>query len=223
VVSPTVISPPVVYPSPGFSTQPTYPSPGFSQVTQPNYPSHGFQPVTQPTFPSISFPSNPMFPITTPGFAIPSVGMGRTLVPIHRYWNNSVSDHFYTSSMNEHTHQYTAEGVAFQLAAAPAPGLVPVYRYFRADVHDHFYTTNSAEIGVAAPGAVGKFGYRCEGVLGYISPVQTPGTVPVYRYFKAGTNDHLYTSNVSEIGVVVNGATGNHGYTCEGVLGYAFM
>jgi hypothetical protein len=154
---------------------------------------------------------------------IPAVGLGRTLVPVYRYWNATVSDHFYTSSMSEHSHHYSSEGVAFQLAAAPGPGLVPVYRYFKSDVHDHFYTTNSAEIGVAAPGAVGKFGYRCEGVLGYISPVQTPGTVPVYRYFKAATHDHFYTSNTAEIGVVVNGAAGNHGYVCEGVLGYAFM
>jgi hypothetical protein len=174
----------------------------------------------QVSFPGLVNPPSMSFPMT-PG--IPTVGLGRTLVPVYRYWNATVSDHFYTSSMSEHSHHYSSEGVAFQLAAAPGPGLVPVYRYFKADVHDHFYTTNSAEIGVAAPGAVGKFGYRCEGVLGYISPVQMPGTVPVYRYFKAASHDHFYTSNSAEIGVVVNGASGNHGYVCEGILGYAFM
>jgi hypothetical protein len=162
-------------------------------------------------------------PSYTPIVAAPNAGMGRSLVPVHRYWSASVSDHFYTSGMNEHAHHYQSEGVAFQLSASPQPGLLPVYRYFKPDVHDHFYTTNSAEIGVAAPGAVGKFGYRCEGVLGYISPVQSPGTVPVYRYYKGAANDHFYTTNVSEIGVVVTGATGTHGYVCEGVLGYAFM
>jgi len=98
-----------------------------------------------------------------------------------------------------------------------------VYKYIKHDVHDHFYTTNANEIGVVSPGMAGKHGYVCEGVLGYISQTQQPGTVPVYRYFKAGSHDHFYTTNVSEIGAVVAGSAGNHGYTCEGVLGYAFM
>jgi len=209
MVQPTIVTPPVVYPSPGYSS-PAYP------------------PITQ-QMPSVGYPANPMtypspgmsFSVTTP-VTVPNVGF-RTLIPIQRYWSASVSDHFYSSSLNEHPHHYASEGVAFQLASAPGPGLVPVYRYFKADCHDHFYTTNSAEIGVAAPGAVGKHNYRCEGVLGYISPVQSPGTIPVYRYYKGATSDHFYTTNVSEIGVVVNGASGNHGYVCEGVLGYAFM
>jgi hypothetical protein len=50
MMQPTVITPPVVYPTPGYS------------------------PMTQPTFPSVGFPSTPMFPISTPGISMPSVG-----------------------------------------------------------------------------------------------------------------------------------------------------
>jgi len=33
-------------------------------------------------------------------------------------------------------------------------------------------------------------------------------------------NDHLYTTDPNEIGPTTIGGLGNHGYTCEGVLGY---
>jgi len=152
---------------------------------------------------------------------------GRTVAPVYRYWNGNSNDHFYTTNSGEisggHSQGYSSEGVAFQLSSLPSPGLVPVYRYFKHDVKDHFYTTNTNEIGVLTAGMTGKHGYVCEGILGYISPTQIPGTVPVYRYWKPSDSDHFYTTNTSEIGVVVVGSSGNHGYVCEGILGYAFI
>jgi hypothetical protein len=149
---------------------------------------------------------------------------GRSIVPIYRFWHSGINDHFYTTNSSEGgSHGYASEGVGFQLSAAPSPGLVPVYRYYKHETKDHFYTANASEIGVVSHGMSGNHGYVCEGVLGYISPNPIPGTVPVYRYFKGASNDHFYTTNASEIGAVSHGATGNHGYTCEGVLGYAFM
>jgi hypothetical protein len=150
--------------------------------------------------------------------------MGRSLVPIYRFWHSGNSDHFYATTPGEGgPHGYASEGVGFQLSASPGPGLAPVYRYWRADVKDHFYTTNGGEIGVVNPGMSGKYGYLCEGILGYISTNSAHGTIPVYRYFKAASHDHFYTTNASEIGTVVTGSTGNHGYACEGVLGYSFV
>jgi hypothetical protein len=90
-------------------------------------------------------------------------------------------------------------------------------------VKDHFYTTNGGEIGVVTPGMSGKYGYVCEGILGYISATSIPGTIPVYRYWKEAAHDHFYTTNAQEIGTVVSGHTGNHGYVCEGILGYSFV
>jgi 6,7-dimethyl-8-ribityllumazine synthase len=184
-------------------------NPGFG----PNpYPPTGFNPGV-----SVSFPS-----VTIPSFGAP--GGGRVLVPIHRFYHPGHLDHLYSTNVSEGTpHGYASEGVAFQLSSSPAAGLVPVYRYWRAEVKDHFYTTNVSEMGTVTPGSMGKFGYVCEGVLGYISPVSQPGTVPVYRYWKESVSDHFYTTNASEIGAVVQGSTGNHGYVCEGVLGYSFI
>jgi hypothetical protein len=155
---------------------------------------------------------------------MPGYGGGRSITPVYRFWNASTNDHFYTISSNEgFPAGYISEGVSFNLSAVPAPGLVPVYRYYKHDVHDHFYTTNQSEIGVVAQGMAGNHGYVCEGVLGYISPNPIPGTIPVYRYWKASIHDHFYTTKSSEVGTVTTGVTGNHGYMSEGVLGYAFM
>jgi hypothetical protein len=166
------------------------------------------------------------YPVYNPAVSMPAYGGsgGRSLVPIHRFYHQGHLDHFYSANITEGTpNGYSPEGVAFQLSSTQAAGLVPVYRYWRADVKDHFYSTNGGEIGVIHPGATGKHGYVCEGVLGYISPVSMPGTTPVYRYFKEASNDHFYTTNGSEIGAVVSGTYGNLGYMCEGVLGYAFI
>jgi len=101
-------------------------------------------------------------------------------------------------------------------------GLVPVYRYWKADTHDHFYTANHAEIGTTHEGQTGHHGYKCEGVLGYVSPVEFPGSVGILRYWNEGNHDHLYTVNHQEIGTTHVGHTGHHGYKFEGVVGYAY-
>jgi hypothetical protein len=172
---------------------------------------------------SVSYSS----PTYTPSVSvnIPSYGGGgRSTVPIHRFWHAGINDHFYTTNSGEgFPHGYQSEGVGFNLSSVQTPGLVPVYRYYKNDTKDHFYTSNSTEIGVVSPGMSGNHGYVCEGILGYISPSPMPGTIPVYRYWKASTHDHFYTTNSGEIGAITSGVTGNHGYMCEGVLGYAFM
>jgi len=150
---------------------------------------------------------------------------------VHRYWHPSVTDHFYTTNVGEigtttagatGNHGYTYENEAFTVFNHHHAGLVPVYRYYLDSVHDHFYTTNAAEINATNPGQVGNHGYKCEGILGYISPVEFPGSIPVYRYYHESSHDHFYTSNGQEIGTTHVGQSGTHGYKCEGVLGYAY-
>ena len=41
-------------------------------------------------------------------------------------------------------------------------------------------------------------------------PWNKPGTVPLYRYWKASVSDHFYTTNINEIAVE------NNGYQSEG-------
>jgi len=150
---------------------------------------------------------------------------------VHRYWHEHHHDHFYTTNAGEigvtqtgqsGNHGYKSEGEAFTVFNHPHQGLVPVYRYWKDDTHDHFYTTNAGEIGTTHTGHKGNHGYACEGVLGYVSPVEFPGSVAIYRYWNGGNNDHFYTVKHDEIGTTHTGQTGNHGYKCEGVLGYAY-
>jgi Fe2+ or Zn2+ uptake regulation protein len=152
-------------------------------------------------------------------------------VPIFRYWNAATSDHHYTAGHSElHAskageqghHGYLCEGIAFSIFKEHHHGLVPVYRYWNEGYHDHFFTANVADIGTTTPGHVGHGGWKCESVLGYISPHEFPGSVPVYRYWHDHTHDHFYTTNAAEIGTTSVGHVGNHGYKYEGILGFAY-
>jgi hypothetical protein len=142
---------------------------------------------------------------------------------VYRYFKADVNDHFYTTEPNEigaGKHGYASEGNAFHIFAHHHHGLVPVYRYWKESVHDHFYTANVGEIGATQAGQTGNHGYTCEGILGYVSPTPFHGGIPVYRYWKESHHDHFYTTNAGEIGATQPGQHGNHGYTCEGILGY---
>jgi len=66
----------------------------------------------------------------------------------------------------------------------------------------------------------GNYGYISEGIAGYVYPVPTPQTVPLFRYF--GSGDHFYTTNSGEIGTTTPGVTGNYGYISEGIAGYVY-
>jgi hypothetical protein len=89
-----------------------------------------------------------------------------------------------------------------------------MYRYVMGS--DHFYTTNTSEIGVTATGQTGKYGFICEGILGYVS--ETPDTylIPIYRY---AASSHFYTTSATELGTEP-GPAANSGYTYEGIAGY---
>jgi len=148
---------------------------------------------------------------------------------VYRYWHEGHKDHFYTANAADigttHTgqvgnHGYKCEGVAFHLFSHQHPGLIPVYRYWLGAHHDHFYTANPQEIGATTAGQTGHHGYVCEGILGYISPTEFFGSIPVYRYWLGANHDHFYTSNAQEIGATTVGQAGHHGYVCEGILGY---
>ena len=81
------------------------------------------------------------------------------------------------------------------------PGTIPLYRYVRPGPKaDHFYTTNAKEIGSTVPGEVGQDGYTMEGIEGYCFGSPKTSTVPLYVYYKTAVVDHLYTTNMDELG-----------------------
>jgi hypothetical protein len=150
---------------------------------------------------------------------------------VHRYYHSGNHDHLYTANAGEigtttpgqtGNHGYAYESSSFTIFTHHHHGLLPVYRYWHPGHHDHFYTANHTEIGAVNPGQTGNHGYTCEGILGYISPHEFPGSVPIYRYYHEGNHDHFYTTNAGEIGTITPGQTGTHGYKFESIIGYAY-
>lgn len=91
-------------------------------------------------------------------------------VPLHRYWNGSISDQFHTTNQREVPEKsgYVYEGIAGYIGTKPGEGRKPLYRYWNGGISDHFYTTNAGEIGTITLGQTGNQGYIFEGIVGYV-------------------------------------------------------
>jgi hypothetical protein len=117
---------------------------------------------------------------------------------------------------------------------------VPLYRLFYEDFQagntnggsqsEHFYTANKAErdsllknFDRSTAGGGGFFSYDSfgnqhfldEGIEGYLSPKQVPGTVPLYRLYKDPMK-HYYTANATE----KDKAISQSGYRFLDIVGY---
>jgi hypothetical protein len=145
------------------------------------------------------------------GAVMPQAATG---VPLHRYWNVGLGDHFYTTDWAELGNGgwgWVYEGIACHVYAAPAPGAPPppnsqpLHRYWNGEVANHFYTTNFAELGA------GRDGWVYERVECHVPAQAGAGTVPLYRYFNAALTDHFYTTEWGELGY------GRFGYELEGI------
>jgi subtilisin family serine protease len=133
-------------------------------------------------------------------------------VPLYRYWNPSVTDHFYTTNFNELG--WVGSGWEFGWIEAyiyptQVSGTVPLYQYWNPTVGDHFYTTNYSELGA------GAYGWTYERIDGYIYPSQQAGTVPLHQYWNASVGDHFYTTNLEELG-----SSGSYGWVYSRIEGY---
>ena len=99
-------------------------------------------------------------------------------VPLHRYWNSEIADHFYTTDFAElgsGNYGWVYEGVQCYVYPSPATDTVALHRYWNGDVGDHFYTTEWGELGS------GNHGWVYEGVQCYVLTQPAPGpgqTVP---------------------------------------------
>lgn len=132
----------------------------------------------------------------------------QTTVPLYRYWNGAISDHFYTTNWAElgtGRYGWNFEETECYVYPGQQPGSVPLYRYWNGSAGDHFYTTNWAELGG------GSKGYAYEGIQCYVYPGSGRDDTGLYRYYSAGGTDHFYTVNFDELG---NGA---HGWVLENV------
>jgi hypothetical protein len=139
---------------------------------------------------------------------------------IYRYFNPSVGDSFYTNNYSElfgGRSGWIYKGKLARMLSKGYGNARPIYRYYKGGRKaDHFYTWNAREIGTTRVGQVGKYGYKCEGIIGYCFPNYQRGTVKIYRYWSSAKGDHLYTTNYGEYGA------GRNTYKYEGVLCYAY-
>jgi hypothetical protein len=118
-------------------------------------------------------------------------------VPLYRYWNPQIPDHFYTTNWNElgaGTAAWTFEGAACRVHQQQIPGTVPLHRYWNSQIGDHFYTTDYSELGP------GQYGWVLEGPACYVHDQPVSGAVPLYRYWNTQGRNHFYTTNWSELG-----------------------
>ena len=141
------------------------------------------------------------------------ISTGVNTVPLYRYWNGRIGDHFYTTNWRElgtGKHGWRYEGIQCHVLPQRRRGSVPLYRYWNGRIGDHFYTTNWRELGS------GRYGWRYEGIQCYVYPTRILRTIPLYRYWNGRIGDHFYTTNWGELG------SGRYGWRYEGIQCYVF-
>jgi ABC-type transport system substrate-binding protein len=105
------------------------------------------------------------------------------------------------------TYNIPAEPTA---AASPA-GLAPLFRLFE-NGKEHLYTTSQDEKdGLLQTGA-----WVDEGITGYLSTEQIPGTVPLFRLSNAINGKQFYTTNEAER----DGQLQHPGWSDKGTIGF---
>jgi hypothetical protein len=135
-------------------------------------------------------------------------GVGGCRIPVHRSYNPSTGEHFYTTSLPEaQTPGFNLEFQNFYyLYANQQPGTVAFYRCWIPAIGMHLYTTS--------PTCEGQ---TVEGTMGYIGTSDIAGGTPLYRAAHTGNGDHFYTNSLTEYNNAVAGA-----YVAEGSVGFVW-
>ena len=143
---------------------------------------------------------------------------GYETVPLLRAYNAKITDHFYTSVIQQMENAidnsgYTSQGDAAQVFPLDTqnPNAVPLYRLYKTN-EDHFYTASATQ----RDNAINNSGYKDEGVTAYIYASQICGSIPLYRMYQPTIVDHFYTVNETEKLDFLD----NRGYVDEGITGY---
>ena len=130
---------------------------------------------------------------------------------MHRLYNQSSGEHFYTAKEKERDFLVKAgwkyEGIGW---IAPQTSDQPVYRLYNANSGDHHYTMKAKE-----KDALVKIGWKYEGIGWYSDDDKS---VPVYREYNPNmfSCNHNYTTNKKEHAAL----TGKLGWKDEGIGWY---
>ncbi len=136
-------------------------------------------------------------------------GVGSCRVGVHRSYNPTTGEHFYTTDIGEaQCCGFVLEfSDYYDLYQSPQPGLTGLYRCIKPS-GKHFYTQS--------PTCEGQ---TVEFVLGYIATAEnTAGSTPLYRMYRPANDDHFYTTSAAER----NNAVNNLGYLDEGDVGHVW-
>ena len=120
---------------------------------------------------------------------------GHEPVPLYRYRNPNIWDHFYTTDAVA-PQGYHYIDIACYIYNTPQDGLVPLFCYWSEDAHDHYYTTTD-ERAVTRGNQI----YKKKALVGYV-PSQSNFTrkpadyniVPLFQYWNDEDNDHFYST-----------------------------
>ncbi|KAF9523308.1 hypothetical protein CPB83DRAFT_821651 [Crepidotus variabilis] len=156
---------------------------------------------------------NTLYPSTS------EISHGPAPVNLYRCRAGGVTDHFYTTDLNEYNNatqnlNYIAEGVACKIFDGTGKGLVPLYRLYHHQATDHFYTMSTAEV----TRAVGDLNYVFEGIAGYVYPMlpSQSSAIPLFRLWNGRLFDHFFTTSLTER----NEASYRLGFDDEGIAAY---
>jgi titin len=89
--------------------------------------------------------------------------------------------------------------------------VIEFWRWWKADDNDYVYTICPSDI---AHHMAERWSHSYTGW--YISPVQVPPLIPLYRLWNSSSHDHLFSVDINE----VRHAASSQGYTYEGIAGY---
>jgi hypothetical protein len=114
-------------------------------------------------------------------------------VPLYRASNRQGNLHLYTTNSNEQNSRgYHAEGTAGFILASQRRGTVPLYR-MRGPNGDILLTVD--QDGVAQ---MRGYGYRDDGILGYVARTQMPGTQTFFQFVNRDGSLHFFTTSERE-------------------------
>jgi len=122
---------------------------------------------------------------------------------VHRFYNQSLKKHFYTSDENEKQHlinnlnsaQWRYEGIAWHILAAQQPDTVPVYRFFNIIQRTHFFTIDENEKALMLNLTQQ---WRFEGIAWYAYSGQAAGTSLIYHFYSEILQTNLFTADAFE-------------------------
>ncbi|MET4138253.1 hypothetical protein [Pedobacter sp. UYP1] len=130
--------------------------------------------------------------------------------PIYCHWNPITKTHRYMNAPGMIGSEWVFEDVKFymyqnkQITTHPLPEVdcEELYEYYNYGKIDHYLTTKKMDYG----------DWKYVKVLGYISTIQKPNTVPLYQYYANNKTDHYYTTTKKDYGE----------WIYEGILGYVY-